>query len=215
METCTGVAWRGTPTGGRRPPSWRSRSPSGSDSIAARATHPDALRGHRAAGPAGHPNRRCVDGRRLAEDWRRWRVAAMLLAAGSLAVTVAYTTVDVTSNHVWRVAQVPAVADGGRNMPPRPRVSSRAGSNADIPAADNRRTPARQSGRTGVGRGGCPPDRTAPTFASAGGEIVADCQDDQAHLLSWTPTEGFKVKQAPAGTGDRASVELRNATSGL
>ena len=85
------------------------------------------------------------NGRRRAEGWRRWRVAAMLLAAGSLAVTVAYTTVDVTSNHVWRVAQVPAVADGGRNMPRRPRASSLSRKQRRHPS---RRQPSGRRGRS-------------------------------------------------------------------
>ena len=58
---------------------------------------------------------------------------------------------------------------------------------------------------------GAVPAPTEPlTFASAGGEIVADCYDDQAHVLSWAPTEGFKVKQVRPGPAPVASLELRN-----
>ena len=159
--------------------------------------------------------------RRPAEDWRRWRVAAMLLAAGSAAVAIAYTAIDVTSGHVWHVAKAPAAAGGWVPPPettdvdpipeatptpePAPPTPASPTPTLTTPAEAVMAEPARP-GAAPVG----PRPTTPQTFASEGGAIVADCQDDQAYLRSWTPTEGFKVKKLNPGPATSASVELRN-----
>jgi eukaryotic-like serine/threonine-protein kinase len=147
--------------------------------------------------------------RGLAEDRRRWRMAAMLLAAGSVAVAVAYVAVDVTPYHVWHVAQLPAAADGGRVTPPE---TSTVDPEPAMPPTTEPSTPTQTSAEAALAQPApADPGPAQPlTFASVGGAIVADCHDDRAYLQSWTPTEGFKVKKLDPGPGSSAWVELRN-----
>jgi hypothetical protein len=133
----------------------------------------------------------------------------MLLAAGSVAVAVAYVAVDVTPYHVWHVAQLPAAADGGRVTPPE---TSTVDPEPEMPPTTEPSTPTQTSAEAALAQPApADPGPAQPlTFASAGGAIVADCHDDRAYLQSWTPTEGFKVKKLDPGPGSSAWVELRN-----
>jgi eukaryotic-like serine/threonine-protein kinase len=150
-------------------------------------------------------------GSRPAASWRRWQVAAMLLAAGSVAVAVAYTAVDATSNHVWRMARPPAEEpDAGRvahpeiaGTDPIDRAAPPTTEPAPItptPTTTPTTTPA-ATAQTPAGE--------PQTFASAAGAVVAGCDQDRAYLVSWTPMEGFKPKNLVSGPASTASVELR------
>ena len=148
---------------------------------------------------------------RLADDWRRWRVVAMLLAAGSVAVAIAYTTVDVIPSHVWQVAQAPAPPE---TAPPEtaPAETTSAETGPEPPPTTESTTPTTTPDRGAPGRAGAgsAPPIQPQTFVSQGGAIVVGCQDSDAYLISWTPTEGFKVKKLNPGPASRASLELRN-----
>ena len=51
---------------------------------------------------------------------RRWQVAALLLAAGSVAIASAYFVVDVTSTNLWQFPKTPVIgAEAGRVVPPQ------------------------------------------------------------------------------------------------
>ncbi len=202
------------------------RRPAASDlaiAFADAARHPSGLE-HRTGAlfadtvqmaPVGIQTALLSNNRRQTEHRRSGRVAAMLLAAGSAAVAVAYTAVDVAPSHVWRVAPAPASADGGRVAPPAtttvdPEQQATSPGHPPTPTTTTPAEPTLSEAEPARSAPESAPPSTGPqTFVSTGGEVVADCNDDLAYLLSWAPAEGFKVKQLRSGPASSASLELR------
>lgn len=83
--------------------------------------------------------------------------------------------------------------------------------------------------RAGAGPGpggqtGAPPETSAPpppapapapvvgpdqTFTSAGGNVVAHCEDTNAYLVAWSPAQGYTVDEVNRGPAATADIRFR------
>ncbi len=189
--------------------------------------------------PAGIATALLWNARPPAVGWRRWQVAALLLAAGSAAIASAYVAVDVTSTNLWRIPKTSVIgADAGRVVPPEIAIPESNDPAAEpIPPSQTQTPPAPTGTRPSTDAPppstdvpppstDIPPPSTEPppppgpadppstdelrVFATAAGSVVAGCQEDEAYLVSWTPADGFRVKKAEAGPSISASVELQD-----
>ena len=182
--------------------------------------------------PAGIGTALLWNTRPPAVGWRRWQVAALLLAAGSVAIASAYVAVDATSTNLWRIPKTPVIgADAGQVVPPEiakpepddPAAEPTSPSQTQTPPSQTQNLP-RSMDSPPPSTDVLPPSTDQPlpgpaqppstddlrVFATVAGSVVAGCQEDQAYLVSWTPADGFKVKKAEAGPSISASVELQD-----
>ncbi|MET8155129.1 hypothetical protein ABZT47_02070 [Sphaerisporangium sp. NPDC005289] len=89
-----------------------------------------------------------------------------------------------------------------------PDAASSPGSGAASPAPSTTPSATPSASPSGPVASPSMPAGTSKVIAARGGVVVARCEDGLVRLLSWTPAQGYEVKDAERGPRDKVRVRF-------
>ncbi|KAB1911713.1 septum formation initiator [Micromonospora sp. AMSO31t] len=128
----------------------------------------------------------------------------LLAAAGWLATTAAATLVGLAAVQLVG-SGITGTPGGVRDQREVARALASPAPVATTPGADP--TPGATPAAAAANR---PPaaSGTERTFRTAGGTALAECGPDGVRLVSWSPAQGYRVKEVDRGPDDRVEVRF-------